>query len=176
MKRSGVERLLLETLQALWNMEKRAADTFSELATAVSSPKLHGLLEDESSQASAHSIWVEDLFQVLGEEPRGATHEGFEGLLCEGAVLARGQREQPYRDLAIIQIAQVTHQYELALYSSAAAMANASHLTEVVERLVTIVIQKSTAIHSLHGLLEELAYQAAQSRRRRSGLCLQQKK
>lgn len=159
-KSGGANRLLIQNLHTLWSGEQRGAIILLELAEAASNPNLRSLLADHARQASAHLIWLEDIFQLVAEQPGKGTNEGFEGLLCEATILAREQREQPYRDLAITQIAQLMRHHEIAIYSNLATIADAFDLTQVVERLTAIVLQKSQAIRALHSISEELALRA----------------
>jgi ferritin-like metal-binding protein YciE len=98
---------------------------------------------------------LEEIFQALGESPKGKRCKGMEGLVEEGSEVMEEDFEGSLMDAALIGAAQRVEHYEIAAYGTVCAFAQvlgeaeqASLLTETLEE------EKET-----DGKLSELAQQ-----------------
>jgi ferritin-like metal-binding protein YciE len=97
---------------------------------------------------------LEEIFQALGESPKGKRYKGMEGLVEEGSEVMEEDFEGNLMDAALIGAAQRVEHYEIAAYGTVCAFAQVLGEAEQASLLTETLEEKET-----DGKLSELAQQ-----------------
>jgi ferritin-like metal-binding protein YciE len=119
----GLRKLYIEELKDLYNAENQLVKALPKMAKAVSSDELRQGFEEHLGQTKGHVQRLEQIFQALGENPKGKKCKGMEGLVEEGSEVMQEDFEGALMDAAIIGAAQRVEHYEIAAYGTVCAFA-----------------------------------------------------
>jgi ferritin-like metal-binding protein YciE len=119
----GLKELYIDELKDLYNAENQLVKALPKMAKAASSEELSQGFEEHLEQTRAHVQRLEEIFQSLGENPKGKKCKGMEGLVAEGAEVMKEDFEDSVMDAALIGAAQRVEHYEIAAYGTVCAFA-----------------------------------------------------
>lgn len=119
----GLRELYIEELKDLYNAENQLVKALPKMAKAASSEELRQGFEEHLEQTKGHVQRLEQIFQALGESPKGKKCKGMEGLVEEGSEVMQEDFEGALMDAAIIGAAQRVEHYEIAAYGTVCAFA-----------------------------------------------------
>jgi ferritin-like metal-binding protein YciE len=100
--------------------------------------------EEHLEQTKGHVQRLEQIFEALGESPKGKKCKGMEGLIEEGSEVLEEDYEGNILDAALIGAAQRVEHYEIAGYGTVRAMADSLGETEHVTLLTQTLDEKET--------------------------------
>src|SRR5205814_9204446 len=80
--------------------------------------------EKHLEQTKGHVKRLEQVFDALGEKPKGKTCRAMKGLIEEGSEILKEDGEESVLDAGIIVAAQKVEHYEMAAYGSVRTFAN----------------------------------------------------
>jgi ferritin-like metal-binding protein YciE len=119
----SLEDLLLHEIKDLYHAEKQLVKALPKVAAKASSRELRQAIEDHLRETEGQVERLEQVFELLGQEPKAVKCKGMQGILEEGEE-ARDMKGAPDPlDAAIIMSAQKVEHYEMAGYGSAATWA-----------------------------------------------------
>ncbi|MGH9327233.1 MAG: ferritin-like domain-containing protein [Terriglobia bacterium] len=118
-KLNSLEELYLNSLEDLYDAEKRIVKALPKMADKASGTALRSALEHHLEQTKTHVARVEQIFRELGKPAKGETCDGMKGILDEGDDVVGDAENPAVRDAAIIAAAQRVEHYEMAGYGSA---------------------------------------------------------
>jgi len=95
-----------------------------KMAKAASSEELRSGFEEHLEQTKGHVQRLEQIFESLGESPKGKKCAGMEGLVKEGGEVMEEDFDGAVMDAALIGAAQRVEHYEIAAYGTAREFAN----------------------------------------------------
>jgi ferritin-like metal-binding protein YciE len=107
----------------LYSAEKQLVRALPKLAKAASAMELQQGFEKHLKQTEGHVQRLEEIFQALGESPKGKTCVGMEGLVKEGSEVMEGTFEGAVLDSGLIGAARRVEHYEMAAYGAVCAIA-----------------------------------------------------
>lgn len=119
----GLKELYIDELKDLYSAENQLVKALPKMAKAASSEELREGFEKHLEQTKGHVQRLEQIFQMLGESPRGKTCKGMQGLIEEGSEAAEEDYEGSVMDAALIGAAQRVEHYEIAGYGTVRSMA-----------------------------------------------------
>jgi ferritin-like metal-binding protein YciE len=150
---SQLGKLFEDGLRDIYWAEKALAKALPKMAKNASSADLVEAIETHLEETEQHVSRCEQIFKLLGKEPRGKKCEAMEGLIAEGESIMEDTQEGVMRDAGIISAAQKVEHYEIAAYGTLRTFAETIGLTEAVSILeATLNEEKKT-----DSLLTELA-------------------
>lgn len=123
MKEKGLKELYIAELKDLYNAENQLVKALPKMAKAASSEKLRSGFEEHLEQTNGHVGRLEQIFESLGENPKGKKCKGMEGLVEEGAEMIEEGLEDSAKDAGLIGAAQRVEHYEIAAYGTVKAFA-----------------------------------------------------
>ncbi len=123
MASKSFHELFLDELRDLYSAEKQITEALPKLVKASSSPELEEALASHLEETHGQVERLEQIFESLGESPRGKKCKGMEGLIEESDETVRELPEGARRDAAIIAGAQRVEHYEISGYGTARAWA-----------------------------------------------------
>src|ERR1700674_238185 len=123
MKANRLKHLYVEQLKDLYSAENQLLKAIPKMAKASTSPDLRAGFEEHLNQTKEHVARLEEIFQALGESPKGKKCQGMEGLINEGGELIEQDPAPEELDAGLISAAQHVEHYEMAGYGCVSAYA-----------------------------------------------------
>jgi ferritin-like metal-binding protein YciE len=123
MPNEGLREVYLESLKDLYSAESQLVKALPKMAKAASSDELRQGFEEHLEQTKGHVQRLEQVFEALGESPKGKKCVGMEGLVKEGSEIMGEDFEGPMMDAALIGAAQKVEHYEIAAYGTVSEFA-----------------------------------------------------
>ncbi len=118
MKLDTLQKLYTNELRDLYNAENQLLKALPKMAKAASSKELKNAFQKHLDQTKSHVERLEQVFEELGETPKGKTCHGMKGLIEEGSEILEEDGEESVLDAGIIVAAQKVEHYEIASYGS----------------------------------------------------------
>ena len=103
--------MYLDELKDLDSAETQMVKALPKMAKAASSDELRQGFEEHLEQTKGHVQRLEQIFQALGESPKGKKCKGMEDLVDEGAEVIDDDFEGSVKDAALIGAAQRVEHY-----------------------------------------------------------------
>jgi ferritin-like metal-binding protein YciE len=116
---STLRETFLEELGDIYDAEKQLLKGLPKLARAAQHEELRRGFEEHLEQTEGQAERLEQVFEIIGEEPKATACKAMQGLLSECDELIKKQSG----DAALICAAQKIEHYEIASYGSLQAWA-----------------------------------------------------
>lgn len=123
MENQALRDLYIEELKDLYHAENQLVKALPKMAKAANSEELRSGFEEHLEQTRRHVQRLEQIFESLGESPKGKKCMGMEGLVKEGSEIMDEDFEEDTMDAALISAAQRVEHYEIAAYGTVATWA-----------------------------------------------------
>ncbi|HEY7097712.1 MAG TPA: ferritin-like domain-containing protein [Terriglobales bacterium] len=140
MNPNALKELYVDELRDLYSAENQLVKALPKMAKAAASDELRTAIEEHLEQTKEHVQRLEEIFELLDENPKGKKCAGMEGLIKEGSELMEEDFEEDVMDAGLIGAAQRVEHYEIAAYGTVRAFAElmgesdqASLLAETLE-------------------------------------------
>jgi ferritin-like metal-binding protein YciE len=156
MKLDTLQNLYTDELRDLYNAENQLVKALPKMAKAASSGELKDAFEKHLEQTKGHVERLEQVFEELGEKPRGKTCRAMKGLIEEGSGILKEDGEDSVIDAGIIVAAQKVEHYEIAGYGSVRTFAHLLGQNKAAELLQTTLDEESEANEVLNRLAESI--------------------
>ena len=118
MELNSLRDLYIDELKDLWSAEKQLVKALPKMAKAANDPELSKAFLTHLRQTEQQVKRLEQIFEELGESPRGKKCVGMEGLIEEGQELIKEKPEPEVLDAGLISKAQHVEHYEMAGYGT----------------------------------------------------------
>jgi ferritin-like metal-binding protein YciE len=159
---SMLQELFIEELRDIYWAEKHLVKALPKMEKATSSEELAGAFSDHLAATQEHVSRLEQVFELMGEKPRGKKCEAMEGLVKEAESVVEDTEEgTSTRDVALIIAAQKVEHYEIAAYGGLATLAKTLGLNEVKELLGQTLEEEKETDELLTQLAENNINQSA---------------
>jgi ferritin-like metal-binding protein YciE len=155
-----LKKLYIDELKDLYNAENQLVKALPKMAKAASSEELRTGFEEHLEQTRGHVQRLEQIFQTLGESPKGKKCKGMEGLVEEGSEVMEEDFEGSLMDAALIGAAQRVEHYEIAAYGTVCAFAEELGDTEGASLLSETLHEEKETDEKLTKLAEEINAEA----------------
>lgn len=158
-----LQKLLIEELKDLYNAEKQLTKAMPKMAKKATSPKLKKAIEKHLEQTKEQVVRLEQVFELLGEKPKGKKCKAMEGLVEEAKELMEEDIEPEVLDAGLIAAAQRIEHYEMAGYGCVRTYASLLGHTKVAKLLQKTLDEEGKTDQLLTQLAETtINIQAAQ--------------
>jgi ferritin-like metal-binding protein YciE len=154
MKVDTLQKLYTEELRDLYNAETQLLKALPKMAKGASSQELKDAFEKHLEQTKTHVERLEEVFEQLGEKPRGKTCRAMKGLIEEGSEILEKDGDESVLDAGIIVAAQKVEHYEIAGYGSVRTFAHLLGQNDAAELLQTTLDEESETNEILNKLAE----------------------
>ena len=114
----SLDKLYLEQLRDVYDAENQLVRALPKMAQAASAPELRAAFEDHLEKTRGHVRRLDQIFQTLGEPPKGKPCKAMLGLIEEGEEMLQDDSEPAVRDAGLIAAAQKVEHYEIASYGT----------------------------------------------------------
>jgi ferritin-like metal-binding protein YciE len=156
MPEQGLNDLYIDELKDLYSAETQLVKALPKMAKGAASDELRKGFEEHLEQTKGHVQRLEQIFEALGESPKGKKCKGMEGLIEEGSEVLEEDYEGNILDAALIGAAQRVEHYEIAGYGTVRAMAESLGESEHVTLLTETLDEEKEADEKLTQLAEEI--------------------
>jgi len=156
MKLDTLKTLYIDELRDLYNAENQLIKALPKMAKAASSEELQDAFEKHLEQTKTHVERLEEVFEEIGEKPKGKTCKAMKGLIEEGSEILHEDGEESVIDAGIIVAAQKVEHYEIASYGSVRTFAQLLGKDSSAELLQTTLDEESEANELLNKLAEDI--------------------
>jgi ferritin-like metal-binding protein YciE len=154
MKLDTLQKLYTDELRDLYNAENQLLKALPKMAKAASSEDLKEAFEKHLEQTKGHVKRLEQVFEALGEKPKGKTCRAMKGLIEEGSEILKENGKESILDAGIIVAAQKVEHYEIASYGSVRSFARLLGQNKAAELLQTTLDEESETNEVLNRLAE----------------------
>jgi ferritin-like metal-binding protein YciE len=158
-----LKELYVDELKDIYNAENQLVKALPKMAKSASSAELRKGFEEHLEQTKDHVQRLEQIFQALGESPKGKKCKGMEGLVDEGSEIMAEDFEGALMDAALIGAAQRVEHYEIAAYGTVSAFAVELGETEQSSLLNKTLEEEKETDEKLTSLAEQINSQANES-------------
>lgn len=159
---STLQELLVEELQDIYDSEHQILEALPKMAEAATSKKLATAFKQHHKQTQTHVTRVEQVFKLLGEDPKRKKCKATAGLIAEGAELLKERIDGEVRDAGLIAAAQKVEHYEIAGYGAVRTWAQLLGHAEAVTLLQTTLDEEGDTDKKLTALAEGGINEAAE--------------
>jgi ferritin-like metal-binding protein YciE len=156
MKLDTLQKLYTDELRDLYNAENQLLKALPKMAKAASSDDLKDAFEKHLEQTKGHVERLEQVFEALGEKPKGKTCRAMKGLIEEGSEILKEDGEESVIDAGIIVAAQKVEHYEIAGYGSVRTFAHRLGQNKAAELLQATLDEESETNEVLNRLAESI--------------------
>jgi len=154
MRLDSLKDLYLEQLKDLYSAENQLVDALPKMVKGAFSLDLKQAFQDHLRQTEEHVRRLEQIFNDLGERPKGQTCEGMKGLIREGEEMLDMKGENKVIDAGLIACAQRIEHYEIAAYGTVRTYAKTLGNTQHVTLLESTLKEESQTDEKLSKLAE----------------------
>jgi ferritin-like metal-binding protein YciE len=112
----SLQDLFVDQLKDLYNAEGQLVKALPKMAKAATNPQLQSAFNDHLEQTRGHVQRLEQVFDKLGESPKGKKCKAMEGLIEEAKEMLDEDAEPEVMDAGLIACAQRVEHYEIAGY------------------------------------------------------------
>jgi ferritin-like metal-binding protein YciE len=156
MKLDTLKTLYINELRDLYNAESQLVKALPKMAKGASSEELQDAFQKHLEQTKTHVERLEEVFEEIGEKPKGKTCKAMKGLIEEGSEILQEDGEESVLDAGIIVAAQKVEHYEIAGYGSVRTFAQILGKDRSAELLQTTLDEESEANELLNKLAEDI--------------------
>ena len=151
-----LKELYIDELKDLYNAENQLVKALPKMAKAASSQELREGFEAHLQQTHEHVARLEEIFNSLGETPKGKKCLAMEGLVKEGSEVVDGDFEGSIKDAALIGAAQRVEHYEIAAYGTVHEFAKILGETDHAATLAMTLEEEKATDEKLTDLAKEI--------------------
>src|SRR6266576_2910498 len=110
-----LRELFFEQLADVYDAEKQLLKALPKMAGNASSSELESAFREHLDQTETQIERLEEVFEILGKQPKGKKCEAMAGLIAEAKEMME-ESEANVKDAALIAAAQKVEHYEIASY------------------------------------------------------------
>ncbi len=144
----------LDELRDTYDAEKQLTKALPKLAKTASSAELRDAFESHLEETRGQIDRLEQVFESLGEKPRGKHCEGIAGIIEEGKSIMEEDFDEVTMDACLIAAGQRAEHYEMAAYGTLVAWARAMGRSEAAALLEETLEEEKAADQKLSSLAE----------------------
>ena len=156
MKLDTLQKLYTDELRDLYSAETQGLKALPKMAKGASSDELKDAFEKHLEQTKGHVERLEEIFEELGEKPKGKTCHAMKGLIEEGSEILEQDGDESVLDAGIIVAAQKVEHYEIASYGSVRTFAHLLGQNKAAELLQTTLDEEAETNEVLNRLAETI--------------------
>ncbi len=163
MTKNSLQELYVHELRDLYSAENQMVKALPKMAKAASSDELRQGFGEHLEQTKGHVQRLEQVFEMLGESPKGKKCAGMDGLIKEGSEIMDEDYEDAVMDAALISAAQRVEHYEIAAYGTVCAFADLLEENEHASLLGETLQEEKETDQKLTELAKQINVEAMES-------------
>ena len=159
-KLKNLHDLLLEQLKDIYSAETQLVKALPAMAKAATDPTLQSAFSRHLEETKIHVTRLEEIFDEIGETPRGKTCKAMKGLIAEGKEMIEEPAAPAVRDAGLIAAAQRVEHYEIAAYGTTRTFAEVLGHSRMAETLQATLDEEAATDEKLTGIAGALNAEA----------------
>jgi ferritin-like metal-binding protein YciE len=140
-----MDDLLLHGLQDIYYAENQIVKSLPGMIDKATNRELSKGLTDHLEETRNQIARLDQVFQKLGEQPRGVKCPAIDGLISEADEVAGEVADKGVLDAAIVGAAQSVEHYEIARYGTLIAWAESIGHDDIIRLLTTNLNEEKAA-------------------------------
>ncbi|HZQ46450.1 MAG TPA: ferritin-like domain-containing protein [Verrucomicrobiae bacterium] len=152
---NDLEKLFLSELKDMYDGEKKLVKALPEMAENAVAGELKDAFNEHLEQTKNHVNRLEQVFRALGQEPKGKSCKGLEGIIDEGEMIAKEFEGNSALDAALISAGQKAEHYEITSYGGLCTWAKELGRDQIVPLLKQNLSEEKEADAKLTKLAKE---------------------
>ena len=162
-KEKTLQDLFHDTLKDIYFAEKKILTALPKMAKAANSAELRNAFEKHAGETEGQVDRLEQVFNEIGETPKGKTCDAIMGLIEEGQEIMKDYKDAPALDAGLLAAAQAVEHYEISRYGTLKTWAGELGLTRAVRLLDATLAEEKKTDGALTQLAETLVNQQAEA-------------
>jgi ferritin-like metal-binding protein YciE len=151
---SSLEDLFKHALKDIYYAEQQILKTLPELIEKASDPRLKKDLKQHLKETEGQVDRLDQVFDMLGEEPKGTRCPAIDGILTEGDSILSEVEGRSVTGAAIVFAAQAVEHYEITRYGTLIAWANEMGRDDIARKLEATLREEKAADRKLTAVAE----------------------
>ena len=159
---SNLKEFFVDQLQDIYWAEKKLVKTLPKLEEAATTGELKNAFADHLQQTREHVTRLEDVFNMIGEEPNATKCPAMAGIVDEGSdIIDETYEGSAQRDVGLIFAGQKAEHYEIATYGGLVQLAKTLGYNEAANLMHQTLTEEKKADELLTQIAENhVNYQA----------------
>ena len=153
--------LHLHTLQDIYYAEKQIVKALPDMIEKATNRELTAGFKTHLTQTETHVTRLEQVFKLLGQEPKQVTCPAIDGIMKETKEITGDVDDKSVLDAALIAAAQAVEHYEMTRYGTLIAWSNELGLGDVAKILQQTLDEEKATDEKLSKLAESKVNQRA---------------
>jgi len=141
----NMDDLYLHVLQDLYYAENQIKKALPDMIEKATNRELTAALKAHLEETEGQISRLEQVFQLLGKEPKGTQCPAIDGIIKEANELAGECDDKHVLDTALIAAAQAVEHYEITRYGSLISWSEEMGKTAIAKLLTTTLNQEKAA-------------------------------
>ena len=162
-KAKTLQDLFHDTLKDIYFAEKKILAALPKMARAANSDQLRAAFDKHAGETEGQVERLEQVFQILGETPKGKTCDAIVGIIEEGQEIMKEYKGTPALDAGLLAAAQTVEHYEISRYGTLKTWAGELGMDKAVNLLDDTLAEEKKTDEALTELAETLVNQEAQA-------------
>ncbi|HLH88873.1 MAG TPA: DUF892 family protein [Xanthobacteraceae bacterium] len=163
MAEKKLDELFIDTLKDIYFAEKKILTALPKMAKKAQSEKLKAAFEKHEGETEEHVARLEQVFEALGQTPKGKTCDAILGIIDEGKEIMAEYADTPALDAGLLAAAQAVEHYEIARYGTLRTWAAELGHKDIVKLLDATLGEEKKTNDALTKLAESEVNQHAQA-------------
>jgi ferritin-like metal-binding protein YciE len=155
--------LFHDTLKDIYFAEKKILTALPKMSKAAQSAELKAAFDRHETETEGQVERLEQVFDELGEKPRGKTCDAIVGLIEEGQEIMKEYKGMPALDAGLLAAAQAVEHYEISRYGTLKTWASELGLSKSVPLLEATLSEEKKTDEALTELAESIVNQEAEA-------------
>ena len=160
-KIEGLQQLLVQELQDMYDAEKQLVRALPKIAKAASDEELQNALREHLEVTKGQVQRIEQVFESMDIRARSRPCKGMKGLVEEGQEMLQEDHEEALLDSAIAGAARKVEHYEMMGYESARSLAQQLGLKEAAGLIEETLREEMQADKQLAQISKRLVKEAS---------------
>lgn len=156
-KEKTLEDLFHDTLKDIYYAERKILKALPKMKRAAQSEDLKAAFEKHREETEVHVERLQQVFELLGKQPRGKTCDAIEGIVAEGEEIMDEFKGTVALDAGLISAAQAVEHYEITRYGTLKRWAGELGMTDAVTLLDATLKEESKTDSDLTKLADASA-------------------
>lgn len=156
-----MDDLFVHTLQDIYYAENQITKALPKMADMATNEMLRAGFEQHLQETETHIRNLEEVFALLGMEPKGVNCPAIDGIIEESNEIASEVDDKNVLDAALIAAAQAVEHYEITRYGTLITWAQELGHSDCVAALQRNLDDEKATDHKLTALAESRVNAAA---------------
>src|SRR5215216_4903109 len=161
MAEKDLKALFVHQLKDTYFAENAILKALPQMAEAAQSDELRGALAIHLRETEGQVKRLEQVFQIVGEQPEGVECKAIQGIIEEGQEILQAFQGGEASDAGLIAAAQAVEHYEITRYGTLLAWAKQLGLSEAEGLIQETLIEEENTDEILSDLAEDAINPAA---------------